>query len=623
MPTGSGKSLIYWLSGMMLGGVTLVISPLIALMGEQEEKLKAQGVEVLAFHSGGKQNKQIEQLKKFANRSVNPSFIFTSPERMATDGFFEYCIRVRKNDIKLITIDEVHCVSQWGSSFRPFYRRIPDFMQSVFGGDSPKILAMTATLNPKELTDIIREFGIDKSDIVKEQSIMRPEISLKVVKINAEDEKDDDSGRLWDILKIHAAEKTLVYVYRKYNKRSVEDLSQRANTRFGLKSVFFHGDMTLDEKKSIIEKFKKNEVNVVFATNAFGMGIDIPDIRVVIHFSIPESVEQYYQEIGRAARDKEAANAYLLYSNKNIDVKKTYFIDASFPSREKLIEVFSKLTESGNKLQVLPYFNDDDDFQQCLHYFIDCGAVRIVTKGFADLKVLTDIRNQKLADIYNSTKTKLLLRSAKESGMGVPELAEFVYECLVKNEVQATKPLDKRLVIEILDNELSESKLNEIMEAISQQRQYKRGLLDYFVTLIDNFDSSENLHQEIARYLGMDKGYLNQVYSTSKGDKVRSKSEIIIANLLFEHGIDYEYELPLVFANGTSICPDFTIMLSDGSKVFWEHLGMLGLESYDAVWLYKLGLYGGLDAGQLITTYEGVTLNDSALKHIKWLKERV
>lgn len=123
--------------------------------------------------------------------------------------------------------------------------------------------------------------------------------------------------------------------------------------------------MTATERQEVITKYKDNEINLIFAMNAFGMGIDIPDIRVVIHYMIPESVEQYYQEVGRAARDKVVANAYLLFSNKNVDVKRKYFIDGSFPDEDKIIRVYKKIADQGVGLRTLPYF-EDEEIQLCL-----------------------------------------------------------------------------------------------------------------------------------------------------------------------------------------------------------------------------------------------------------------
>jgi len=382
MPTGGGKSLIYWLSGLALQGITIVISPLIALIDEQSEKIREQGYEVLTIHGGIRTDKQMALLKKFSNKELNPDFIFVSPERISIDGFFEYCISSRKDEIKLLAIDEVHCVSQWGVSFRPFYKRIPVFLNEVYGEESwgPTVLALTATLNSKEVADICEEFRIDKDNIIRDDLLIRSEISLKVLKFSDENQKEE---KFWDLLDFHRQEKTLVYLYRKYHQRGVEDLTKLAIEK-GFKAVAFHGDMSASERQQIIRAYKNDEIDVIFATNAFGMGIDIPDIRVVIHFMIPESGEQYYQEVGRAARDKSAANAHILYTNKNIQVKKTHFIDKSFPSMEDLESCFTKITANKVGLKTLQYF-EDEEIQKCLPYFLDNGLISIVCKGVSNL----------------------------------------------------------------------------------------------------------------------------------------------------------------------------------------------------------------------------------------------
>ena len=339
MPTGGGKSLIYWVCAKALKGTCLVISPLIALIDEQAEKLTKQGFNVLAIHGGMGASEQIKQLKNFAKGTINPDFIFASPERMATDGFFEYCISLQKDKIKLVVIDEVHCISQWGFDFRPFYKHVPVFLDSVFANQWPTILGLTATINPRELIDITNDFKIDKKSILKDDVLLRFDIDLKVEKLSNEDEKKE---RLWEIIEDHKDEKILVYLYRKYHKGGVEDLCDIANQK-GLTALSFHGDMTSKERQQIISEYRDGSKNLVFATNAFGMGIDIPNIRVVIHFMLPESIEQYYQEIGRAGRDQNGAISYMLYSNKNIQVRKTHFIDKSFPKGDEIKDLFKRV----------------------------------------------------------------------------------------------------------------------------------------------------------------------------------------------------------------------------------------------------------------------------------------
>ena len=220
MPTGGGKSLIYWIAAKALKGTCLVVSPLIALIDEQAEKLTKEGFEVLAIHGSMGASEQMKQLKKFANGESNPDFIFASPERMATDGFFEYCISLQKEKIKLIVIDEVHCISQWGFDFRPFYKHIPNFVNAIFSENWPTILGLTATINPRELLDITTDFKIPKKSILKDDVLLRFDIDLKVEKLSNEEEK---KTRLWEIIEDHRNDKILVYLYRKYHKGGVED----------------------------------------------------------------------------------------------------------------------------------------------------------------------------------------------------------------------------------------------------------------------------------------------------------------------------------------------------------------------------------------------------------------
>lgn len=617
MQTGGGKSLIYWLSGLALDGITLVISPLIALIDEQSEKIREQGYEVLTVHSGLDAGRQVQLLKKFANRSLNPNFIFVSPERLSTDGFFGYCLSARREDIKLVTIDEVHCVSQWGDSFRPFYKRIPVFLSEVYGAQSwgPKILALTATLNPKEVEDILRQFRIGRNSVLRDDVLIRPEINITVIEFSDEDEKED---KLWELLNIHRNEKTLVYLYRKYYKRGVEDLASTAVEK-GFKATSFHGEMSSNERQDIIRSYKNDDIDVIFATNAFGMGIDIPDIRNVIHFMIPESVEQYYQEIGRAARDKQAANAYVLYTNKNVQVRKDHFIDKSFPTTQELQQCFSQITGDEAGVKTLQYY-EDESVQQCLPYFLDSDLISILCKGVFNLSMLTDIKEDTLKGIFDATKTKGLLSTIKKTGFAADDIVNRVFRAVLKNEAKLVKSFDKCLIINGNADKISDQRMEELTQYIRERKDYKYKLLDYFVYLLDECSSSVQLHQEIGRYLGVPKHMLGRIYSTLKGDKVRSKSEVIIANMLFQNNVVYEYEKKLYYDTDHWIEPDFTISMPDRTDVYWEHLGMIGSESYDEKWMRKLDIYEKRFPSQLVKTYEGTTVSDSAQRVLEELR---
>lgn len=615
MPTGSGKSAVYWMSAVEMKGISIVISPLTALIEEQVQKIEEQGYETLKIHGGVDALKQMSIMTDFANKKTNPKFIFASPEKIATDGYFEYCLKQRKDEINLIVIDEVHCVSQWGMSFRPFYKRIPDFLDKLYGeGKWARILALTATLNPMELTDICEAFRIKKENIIKQTILMRNEIQLHVMKFINEAEKEE---KFWELIKMHRDEKILVYLYRKKGDRGVDGLTQTALDK-GYKAALFHGDMTAKERMEVVEQYKNNEVNIVFATNAFGMGIDIPDIRVVIHFMIPESAEQYYQEVGRAARDGGGANAYLLYSNKNIDVKRTHFIDRSFPTEDKLREVYKNIGKRAG-CRVFQYF-DNEDIQECLPYYMKSGLISIVGKGFSGLSELFDIKDPDLQKYYDSTEAKGYVKTMKKNDLTPQELSESVYRAVLTGEAKLKKALERWLVIEVADTEISDERMKIMLDDIAEKREYKHGLLDYFVYLVEDNPNTQHLHQEIARYLGMEKYHLNRIYKTVDGNQVRSKSEVIICDLLAKSGIKYEYERLLEYKPGKKINPDFTIFLDGGKELYWEHIGMLGNEQYSDDWSEKMDIYEEYFPGQLLKTYESGAISSDAEKIIEKIK---
>ncbi|MBT2757876.1 ATP-dependent DNA helicase RecQ [Mesobacillus foraminis] len=605
MPTGGGKSLTYWLSGLGLQGITLVISPLTALIDEQALKLEEQGYKVLTLHAGIDAKKQLKLLKDFYKGELNPNFIFASPERISTDGLFQFCIKSRKDELKLIAIDEIHCVSQWGHSFRPFYKHIPTFLNNVYGDQWPTVLGLSATLNRKEVADICDSFKIKSESVLKSELLVRTEIEMKTFKFIKEDEKLE---KLWQLLTIHQNEKTLVYIYRVKGKNSTEELSKAAIER-GIKATHFHGDVSSKDKQDIIEQFKNNELDVVFATNAFGMGIDIPDIRVVIHFMIPESVAQYYQEVGRASRDKKASNAYLLYSNKNIDVKKSHFIDKSFPTMDELKEAFSKITSNKIGCKTLSYF-DDEDIQKCLPYFIDNGVIEIVAKGIISLDVFSDVEEPELVDLIALTKTKNIITTMKKSKKSAKEISDIVFIAIVTDKVRVDKSLGKCLIIKSNLEKLDESTLKRLEEYGNEKKAYKHAHLNFLVHILENCDNSKELHQEIGRHLGVPKFLLGKIYATTKGDLVRSKSEVIIANLLHQHGISYEYEKELIYDGNKRLSPDFTLIVN-GVEYYWEHLGMIGKDDYDTRWLEKQSIYQQYFPNQLLITYENPALTKS------------
>ncbi|MGG1327147.1 RecQ family ATP-dependent DNA helicase [Bacillus tropicus] len=600
LPTGGGKSLIYWVSGLALEGISIVISPLTALIDEQVEKLQEQNISVLKLHAGIEQKEQIEQLKRLYNGELTPSFIFVSPERLSTDGLLETALKQRSNDIKLVVIDEIHCISQWGHSFRPLYTNIPHFLNNVFTV-WPNVLGLSATLNVLEIEDIKNAFHIEH--IVKDNQLMRTEIALHCLHFENEDEKEKE---LWNLLERHKGEKTLVYIYRKSGKRSVESFAKEALDK-GITAAYFHSDVSSKHKQTIIKQFKENKLDIIFATNAFGMGMDIPDIKVVIHYLIPESIAQYYQEVGRASRNKQNSNAYLMYSDKNIQVKKSHFIDKGFPTVEEIQNQFKSITKNKIGLKSIDYY-ENERLQLCLPYLIEIGAVKIHTKAIHTLKVLGELKNQSLQTAIDATKTKGFLATVKKTGMKTKELADLIFEAILNSECTVKRSLGKSLIVEA-NLETIDHFEEALQEIINKKKQFKYQQLDYFVYTIQRTESSLELHQEIAQFLGVNKWDLNKIYATQKGERVRSKSEVIIANMLFASGIEYEYEKEIITSNGKKICPDFTLYKND--RIYYlEHVGMLHNQQYAERWLTKKNLYDQHYPSQLLVTYETPNLSN-------------
>ena len=619
MPTGGGKSVVYWMTAAELRGITLVISPLIALIDEQTAKLEEQGYEVLALHS--KTPKKSRKLFDFANGTLNPHFIFVSPERLATDGFFEACVRHRKSDIKLLVIDEVHCVSQWGDNFRPFYKRIPDFLNQVYGHDNwIKILALTATINKKETEDICSAFQIVKSNIIIDQEqLMRSDIQLHVLKFDNEDEKEE---KFWEIVQCHPEEKLLVYNYQKKFNRGVENLCKKA-IELGLKAEYFHGDMSANERADVAKRFRSGETQIIFATNAFGMGMDIPDIRTVIHFMIPESVEQYYQEIGRAGRDKNGANSYLLYTDKNVDVKGKEFIDRNFPKdAQQIAHEYNQITGKRSGYRSLSPFKIDEDAFKCFHYFQTEKLLQVECKGFPNLESLTDIHNAKIQQYRDSTSVHSFVATlSKNPGLTPQILAQSVYQALINGSVKSDS-LENCFILNIKQTEIDKKSMKEILADIEQKKRYRHILLEILKHYLDDYKDSIHLHQEIAIYLGVDKLELGKIYITKDGNRVRSKSELIISEALQVANIKYTYEQKLYYDKtaGKYLLPDFTIHLPDGTDIYWEHVGMLGNEDYDKRWQEKLKIYKSYFNKLPIRTYESPTIATQVENEIRKLK---
>lgn len=604
MPTGGGKSLCYWVAGKALGGITIVIFPLTALMDEQARKLQGHGCKVFTFHSGKNSKQQYEEVIGLFNGD-KPDFIFVSPERLATDGFLEFALKNVKDSINLIVVDEVHCISQWGFDFRPFYKEIPYFLKNVFGDKTPTILGLTATINTEDLQEICKDFNISDENIFRSKYLLRYNIRTTIIKVKDEEDKDE---RFWDTIEAHKNEKILIYLDRIKGKRSTEALCEEALTR-GYRAEFFHSERSSDTKAQIIEQFKKGEISLVFATSAFGMGIDIPDIRGVIHYLPTESIEQYYQQIGRAGRDSKHSWAILFYSTKNLDVRRQHFIEKSFPTREQVNKAFEILSDHKIGKKTINYFQEEENVQSACHYIFRTGLVNIVCKGLQSLNPFEAIVPLESFDTYyGATNTKGVITTAKKLFITEKEICENLFTWLSQKKLRLIKAPDKCLIVESHSEKIDDESFNGILQDIEEKKKYKHEKFNDFVTLLDSFENHTKFQQSIGAYLGIDKFELGKVHQTLSGVLVRSKSEVIIANILHERKIPFDYEVQLKSPNGETYCPDFVINWNN-TTFYWEHLGMLDNKEYRNNWMIKKQWYETYFPGQLITTEESSILS--------------
>ncbi len=298
MPTGGGKSICYQIPALLQDGLALVITPLVSLMIDQEESLRLRGINAVALHSGLKFREVEVILDNCAFGEVK--LLFCAPERLNSPLFVD---RLEQFNINLIAVDEAHCVSEWGHDFRPSYLKIKDLRTKVPG---VPMLALTATATKKVIKEIIDLLGLE-TPLIYKSSFVRKELSFAIRKV------EDKEAKLIDILE-HVGGSAIVYTR---SRKTARELSELLTLKHGISSTYYHAGLTSKTRMERQKMWKNNRHRVMVATNAFGMGIDKPDVRMVVHFDMPPSIESYYQEAGRAGRDGARAYAVLLAHNKD------------------------------------------------------------------------------------------------------------------------------------------------------------------------------------------------------------------------------------------------------------------------------------------------------------------
>ena len=322
MPTGGGKSLTYQVSGLAMEGVCLVVTPLIALMKDQVEDLKNRGIPAEAIYTGMRRDRVESIINKCIYDTVK--FLYVSPERLYSERFRE---KLRLMNVCLITVDEAHCISQWGYDFRPPYLRIAEVREFLPGVAT---LALTATATPEVVEDIQKQLHFSTPNVLS-KSFRRENISYVI--------RDTEAKplELFNILsKVQGG--AIVYVRTRLKASSIAAFLNKS----GIKSDFYHAGLSSAQRARRQEAWKSGKVPVVVATNAFGMGIDKADVRVVVHYDVPDSPEAYFQEAGRAGRDGKRAYAVLLSSRAALGGLQKR-IDDAFPPKDYILRVYEAL----------------------------------------------------------------------------------------------------------------------------------------------------------------------------------------------------------------------------------------------------------------------------------------
>ncbi len=357
MPTGGGKSLCYQLPSLLLSGVTLVISPLISLMQDQVESLKEIGIPATYLNS----TLSLDELRIRIDAIMQGKYrlIYVAPERLNS---YLFPMAMNRANVALIAVDEAHCISKWGHDFRPAYQEIPRFLNAL--DKRPPIAAYTATATPQVIDEIIELLTLN-DPIEVNTGFDRPNLTYQVIKSA---KKIDYITQF--ITTYYPKESGIIYCS---TRRSVDSLTERL-IKLGFNAAAYHAGLTNQERSEHQRGFIRDEITIIVATNAFGMGIDKPNVRFVIHYNMPQNMEAYYQEAGRAGRDGDPAHAILLYTPRDISQQK-YFIEhpeheISEERREQLYQNLQFLvdychTQKCLRGAILKYFAEEEIPTQC------------------------------------------------------------------------------------------------------------------------------------------------------------------------------------------------------------------------------------------------------------------
>ena len=381
MPTGAGKSICYQLPALLMNGITLVISPLVSLMKDQVSALREAGVAAAFLNSSLSRG---QYFKALANAAAGMyKIIYVAPERLLTDSFLDFA---KGAPISQVTVDEAHCISQWGQDFRPSYLKIVEFLKCLPA--RPVVSAFTATATPAVEEDILNTLALREPERVH-TGYDRPNLFFEV------DRPKNKLRALLEALEKNGDRPAIVYCA---TRRSVEEVCEALRAR-GYLATRYHAGLPDEERRANQEDFLFDRSAVMVATNAFGMGIDKSNVSLVVHYNMPKNIESYYQEAGRAGRDGSEARCLLLYGGQDV-VTAQYFIEHARENEELSGEELEQVKEKDRqRLRSMTFYCHTTDCLRAylLHYFGEkapayCGKCRNCTEGFEELEIIDAAR---------------------------------------------------------------------------------------------------------------------------------------------------------------------------------------------------------------------------------------